>query len=124
MQTVTIDLADGRLLCRARLADSFGTRGIGLLTTKSLAPDEGLLIKPCTSVHTWFMRFTIDVVYLTTDGTVVKTTTLKPWRFSFGGKGAKNVLELAKGRSAALGLKAGDILQITDSVNMSGAAAI
>jgi uncharacterized membrane protein (UPF0127 family) len=115
MKTVDIELADGRLLCRARVADRFGTRGIGLLTRKSLAPDEGLLIKPCTSVHTWFMRFTIDVLYLDKEDVVVKATTLKPWRFSFGGKGTKNVLELAEGRIGAMGVKAGDRARIVDA---------
>jgi uncharacterized membrane protein (UPF0127 family) len=112
MKTMNIETTDGRLLCKARVADAIGTRGIGLLTTKSLAPEEGLLIKPCTSVHTWFMRYTIDVVYLTSEGAVVKATTLKPWRFSFGGKGSKNTLELAAGRAQELGLKAGDELRL------------
>lgn len=96
MKTVEVRRKDGSLLCRAGLADNMLTRGIGLLGRKSLAEDEGLIIDPCTSVHTWFMRFPIDVLYLDRDNVVVKTASMPTFRFSLGGKGAKKVLELSK----------------------------
>jgi uncharacterized membrane protein (UPF0127 family) len=110
MRVLTISKADGAILCRAGVADNVVTRGVGLLGRASLAPDAGLLIVPCTSVHTWFMRFTIDVVYLTRDDVVVKATTMPPFRFSLGGRGAKKVLELSKGAIERSGIRAGDRL--------------
>lgn len=97
-------------VCRAKVADSFITRGVGLLGRKNLGLNEGLLIQPCTSVHTWFMRFTIDVIFLDAEGVVVKYLTMSPFRFAFGGKGAKSALELSKGAADQVGLHVGDRL--------------
>ncbi len=110
-----IELPDGSLLCNADVADNLWTRGVGLLTHKQMDPEEGLLIVPCTSVHTWFMRFTIDVVFLDNEGTVIKVKTLKPFWFSFGGKGAKRVLEIKSGAAAAHSVKKGDRLLIAEA---------
>jgi uncharacterized membrane protein (UPF0127 family) len=108
----TLDLtADGGTLVHARLADSILTRGRGLLGRRGLASGEGLLIRPCSSVHTWFMRFAIDVVYLDGDGRVIKVVSnLKPWRFS-GGRGAKMALELQAGEAATQGIVPGMVLE-------------
>ncbi len=94
MKTTVIQRADGDVICTAQIADSMMTRGVGLLSKKSLPEEEGLLIKPCTSVHTFFMRFPIDILCLDKTNTVVKGVRMKPNRFSFGGKGSKTVLEL------------------------------
>ena len=99
---------------RARVADSFWSRGVGLLGRRSLPPAEGLLIRPCSSVHTLFMRFTIDVVYLDEAWRVVKVVhRLKPWRFS-AGRGAKMVLELQGGEAERIGIADGAVLERTD----------
>ena len=69
----------------------------GLLGRAGLAPGEGLLIERCSSIHTCFMRFAIDVVYLDADWRVVKKVRrLAPWRFS-GCRRAAHTLELAAG---------------------------
>ena len=74
------------------------TRSWGLLGRKGLPGDLGLWIRKCKYVHTFFMRFPIDAVYLAGDGTVVKTCSrLKPFRFSAGGRRADSVLELPAG---------------------------
>jgi uncharacterized membrane protein (UPF0127 family) len=108
----TLDLtAGGETLVHAQLADSIWTRGRGLLGRRGLAPQEGLLIRPCSSVHTWFMRFAIDVVYLDADGCVTKVVPdLKPWRFSWG-RGANMVLELPSGEAARQGIVPGMVLE-------------
>jgi uncharacterized membrane protein (UPF0127 family) len=103
---------EGRHVCTARLADGFITRGVGLLGRKSLDPDQGLLIQPCTSVHTFFMRFPIDVLYLGKEGEVIRAVTMPAWRMSFGGRGAKSVLELASGTIDEHGIARGDRLKI------------
>jgi uncharacterized membrane protein (UPF0127 family) len=105
-----------RAIClgrRVRRADSLWSRGVGLLGRGSLADDEGLHIVPCGSVHMFFMRFALDIVYLDRDLRVVKTVErLKPWRVS-AARGAKSVLELPVGAIARSGTRPGDQLRLT-----------
>ncbi|WP_396269300.1 DUF192 domain-containing protein, partial [Ideonella sp.] len=73
--------------------------------------DEGLLITRCDSIHTCFMRFAIDVVYLDRTANVVRLAPgLKPWRFHLGGRAAVHTLELSAGSIHRLGIKVGDSL--------------
>ena len=75
--------ACGKHALTLRLADRFGSRLRGLMFTRLLAPDTGLLIRHCNSVHTCFMRYAIDVVYLDHDGFVTRCVErLRPWRAS------------------------------------------
>ena len=119
MRLVDIRLADGVLVCNAEVAEGFLTRARGLLGRKSLPVDAGLLIQPCTSVHTFFMRFTIDVLYLDRNDRVVKAVTLKPFRLSMGGKGTKRTLEMAQGSIARASIQRGVQLQITQPEGVS-----
>lgn len=97
MRIVTITSSE-QPRCSAEVAENPWTRGWGLLGRTGLPEDQGLWIKKCKYVHTFFMRFSIDVVYLSGDGTVVKTCSrLKPFRFSAGGRRADSVLELPAG---------------------------
>jgi hypothetical protein len=74
---------------------------------RPLEDGEALLIKPCSSVHMFFMRFPLDIVFFDKGGTVVKIVSdLKPWRMALGGKGAWCALELPAG--AAAGISVGD----------------
>jgi len=114
--SVTLNMAAGgdTLIC-AQLADSVWARGRGLLGRSGLAPRQGLLIRPCSSVHTWFMRFAIDVVYLDRDWRVTKVVpNLKPWRFSWG-RGAHMALELPSGEAGRQGIAPGVVLEGTHS---------
>lgn len=78
-------------------ASTFWARLKGLLGKKSWPADRVLMIKPCGSVHTVGMRFSISVIFLDRDYQVLKVVPcLKPWRFSFCRK-AYCVLELASG---------------------------
>ena len=101
---------DGLLVCRARVASSFGARFRGLMLTSSLEPATGLLFPRTRSVHTHFMRYPIDVVFLDDEQRVVRIAAgLRPWRFA-AAQGADGVLELAAGECARLGLAEGDEL--------------
>jgi len=102
---------DGRFVCeRCRVADSASSRLRGLLGRRSLAGGEGLLLRPASSIHTWFMRFPIDAVFLDGDGRVVRIADdLRPWRAA-GRRGARAVLELASGECARRGVRTGDRL--------------
>jgi len=90
------------------LATNPWTRFRGLMGRASLAPDEGMLFRPAGSIHMFFMRFPIDVVFCDRELRVVKVVQdLQPWKTA-GARGAKVVVELASG--AAAGLQPGDQL--------------
>ena len=102
--------SDGQLVCRARVASSFVARFRGLMLTASLEPGTGLLFPRTSSVHTHFMRYSIDVVFLDADRRVVSIRPkLRPWRFA-SCRGSRSVLELAGGEAARLGLAEGEVL--------------
>ena len=80
----------------AEVAESFASRFAGLMARRGLPPGAGMLFRRCRAVHTLFMRFPIDVVFLGRDGRVVKAVRgVKPWRpCVWGGWRAASVLEL------------------------------
>ena len=68
---------------KAKMADTFMSRLIGLLNRRSLDKGEALILKPSNSIHMLFMRFAIDVLFLDKDGKVVGLLhSFKPFRFS------------------------------------------
>ena len=79
------------------LAADSRSRNRGLLGRSSLAPDSALIIAPCNAVHTFFMRFSIDVIFVSRLGLVVKVCPgLRPWRIGLG-LGGFAAVELAAG---------------------------
>lgn len=87
-----------RIASKIAKAGDFESRSRGLLGRDSLEPEEGLWIIPCPMIHTFFMRFAIDVVFLDAGLKVVRVIEgLKPWRFSPWVFSARSVLELAGG---------------------------
>ena len=85
---------------RLERAENLKQRLIGLLGRQALARDHGLLISPCNQVHTCFMRFPIDVVFLDKTDRVLRVCAgLTPWRLSPLVFRARSVLELAAGVS-------------------------
>jgi len=101
---------------RVRRADQAWSRVVGLLGRRSLAGDEGLLLTPCTSIHTFFMRFPIDILYLDREQVVVKAVrALRPFRLSACLKGGRSTLELPAGAIEASGTQVGDRLVLTRS---------
>ena len=96
----------------ADVADTSAKRRTGLLKHTGLGPGEGLWIAPCESVHSFFMKFTIDVIYLDRKHRVRKVRPeMAPWRIS-GCITAHSVLELPAGTIARTGTQAGDQLEI------------
>lgn len=97
---------------RVSIADTPSSRMKGLLGHTSLAPGEGLLIDPCNSIHTFFMKFTIDVIFLGRDGKVVRALhSVPPWRLTRMYFRANRVLELPAGTLKSTGTQAGDMLR-------------
>jgi hypothetical protein len=94
---------------KVNTADSYFKRLRGLLGKKQLQPGEGLLLTKVSSVHCFFMKFTIDVVYLSPEMIVTGVETLPPWRIGKWIKGTAHTLELAEGAAAGR-IKKGDKL--------------
>jgi len=96
---------------KARAASDFRSRLVGLLGRASLQPGEALVLEPCSSIHTAFMRFPIDVLYVDRSRRVTKLVpALKPFRMSgvFGKSFA--AIELPSGAIACSGTVVGDQL--------------
>lgn len=108
MESTVVDL---RL--NIKIADSFWSRLKGLLIHKEPITEEGLLITPCNSVHMFFMRFPIDVVFLDESNRVVKTVSeLRPWKMVLPVRSAYSALELPAGTITKKNIKKGDIIQL------------
>lgn len=94
------------------IASTFWERAVGLLGASQLERNASLLIQPCSDIHTYFMRFNIDVVFLARDYRVLSVKESVPsFRFVFGPKGAVAVLELGAGVAAVCGISVGDQLE-------------
>jgi uncharacterized membrane protein (UPF0127 family) len=104
-------LADGTVVCSdCRVAGSFLLRLRGLIGRRELPAGHGMLFPRTRSVHTHFMRFAVDVVFLDADNRIVSVASrLRPWRTA-GLRCARSVLELRAGESERLGLAVGDLL--------------
>ena len=82
----------------AKEAISFSERAIGLMFKDKMENFDGLLIKPCRSIHTFFMKYPIDVIFLSSDNRVVKIIqNMRPWRMSSIYFRSAKVLELMGG---------------------------
>lgn len=94
------------------IADTLVTRLIGLMFKKSLVGAEGLLLNPCNSIHTFFMRYSLDIVFINSENRVVKIIReIKPWRMTWIYFRAKKTLELPAGKLPT-DLKEGDLLEV------------
>jgi uncharacterized protein len=103
----------GVLATHLEVAASGPTRRKGLLGRQGLAPGEGLWIVPCESVHTFFMQFPIDLVYLDRENRVKKVrSAVGAWRMS-ACFSAHSVLELPAGTIRDTRTRAGDTLEFT-----------
>ena len=104
----------GQTVARARVARSAWSRLRGLIGRR-LPEGEGLLFPSCTSVHTHFMWYAIDLLYVSDDDddVVVKVVhAIRPWRWSWGGRRARHVLELPAGTAVRLAIERGDALSM------------
>lgn len=97
-----------------RVAKSFFARGRGLMFTSELEQGAGLLIDPCGSIHMFFMRYPLDVLYVDRDGQIVRAQrAIQPWRIGpLHTRGAKYVIELPVGTIERSGCEVGDSLLV------------
>lgn len=111
-----MERVSGGVVCeRCLVADRPLARMKGLLGRADLSAGEGILLRPASSIHMWFMRFPIDAVFLDADGRVVRVVAgLRPWRLA-AARGARSVLEIAAGEAARRGVIEGDELRLVES---------
>jgi uncharacterized membrane protein (UPF0127 family) len=80
---------------------------------RNLPDDSGLLIDPCSSIHTMWMRFPIDVIHVRRDNVVSRVDhAMRPWRIGSIRTGGKFVIELPAGVVSATQTEPGDLLEI------------
>lgn len=100
---------------RVEVAESFWDRLARLLAHPPLKPGQGLLIRPCEGVHTWFMRYPIDVIFLDSSWTVVALVPeLRPFRFSRIVRKASMALEVPTGTIERTYTRVDDTLRVKD----------
>jgi hypothetical protein len=114
MLVEVMNATKGFRICRARVAGNFFSRALGLMFKKELAEDEGLLIEfspsfSSRSIHSFFMRFPIDLVFISRDKRAVDLKTLEPWRVYSPSEECQWVLEVNKG--AAKAVEIGDVIE-------------
>jgi uncharacterized membrane protein (UPF0127 family) len=89
------------------------SRMVGLLAHAHVPIGEGVLLAPAWSIHTWFMRASIDVVFLDREHRVLRVfPALGPWRLVSGTRKAHTVLEFGAGTLARVPLAPGDVVRI------------
>jgi uncharacterized protein len=109
-----VNLTRGDALCVGKLADSPLPRMRGLMGAPGLPAGEGLLLTPAPAIHTAFMRFPIDALFLDANMRVVEIVErLRPWRVA-SQRRARAVLELAAGECARRGVEVGDVLELRE----------
>jgi len=93
------------------IASTFWQRFVGWQFRGRPDSDDGLLIVPCNSVHTCFVRFPIDILFLDRVGVVLDVRrNLRPWRLALGPRDTHAVVEILPGTS---GVQPGDMLRLT-----------
>ena len=98
---------------RLALANSFFTRLRGLMFRRRLSPDEALWLRPCNGVHTFWMLFAIDVIFLDRELRIVRLVeNMRPFRVTRPHRAARSVIELPAHTISRARLKVGDRLHV------------
>ena len=104
------------------VADTRATRRRGLLGREGMEPSTALLLLPSFSIHTAFMRFPIDVVFVNREGVVVRVVTdMGPWKMAAAWR-AHAVIELPAGALRTHDVRAGDRLYLAAERSIAGTA--
>ncbi|MBO9667429.1 MAG: DUF192 domain-containing protein [Bdellovibrio sp.] len=113
MKVLENTTTQSKLIPNLEVATTFWTRGKGLLGRGSLPEDQALWIWHCNSIHTFFMKFAIDCVFVDKNLKVKAIyKDVKPWRLVLPVWGAKSVIEMASGTSSKLKISVGDQLNV------------
>ncbi len=117
MKIAAIEALEGKqvLIPQCMVAETPWERLVGLLGHSRLQAGEGLWIEPCASIHTFFMRFPIDAVFVAKNGLILAVKSrLTPWRLTRFYWRAKSVLELPSGDAERLGIRVGGYLKVRE----------
>lgn len=102
-----------QLISDLEVAATEWARGKGLLGRKSLGSEQALWIRRCNSIHTFFMKFTIDCVFLDKNQKVKAVySRVKPFRMVWPVWGASSVIEFPAGRAQELNIQIGEELHV------------
>ena len=94
-----------------RVANTFVSRFLGLMGKSSVPEDEALVFPKCNSIHTFFMKIPIDVIFVSKTGKVIKVfPELNPWRLLLPIKGAAHAIELTSRGADRKNIQIGDQL--------------
>jgi uncharacterized membrane protein (UPF0127 family) len=110
-ETIKSELVIGKKVTIDNLiiSESILSRMVGLLGRSGLKQGSAMLLKPCGSIHTVGMKFSLDLIFLDKDNCIVRTVCgVAPNRFVLGGFGAKSVVEVESGWLDVCGLRTGD----------------
>jgi uncharacterized membrane protein (UPF0127 family) len=111
-------LRDGDVLATVEVADGWRARTRGLLGRDGI--DGALVLDPCRQVHTFGLRFAIDVAFCHRDGRVLRTVTLRPWRICVPVPRARFAVEAEAGAFDRWRLRPGDVLEVTGLFDDAG----
>jgi uncharacterized membrane protein (UPF0127 family) len=116
-----LENASGTIIAgQVAVADNVLSRFMGLMFRKELLPGHGLAIRPCNSIHMFFMRFPLDVVFVDGDGRVVRVLdSIRPWRASSFVRGAKAAIELPAGTAARSVVVPGAVLRLVEAAGVA-----
>lgn len=115
MSVTIVNTTKDTVVCtRSILADTMRLRLVGLLGVKHLEPEAGLLIKPSSGVHTFGMRFPIDIVSLDANNRVLGAwENIGPWQIRGLSLRTRSVLELSSGKIKQCSIEPGDEMAIS-----------
>jgi uncharacterized membrane protein (UPF0127 family) len=117
-QVYRVETESGSVVAEhVEVADTIWSRFVGLMFRRELPPGHGLVIRPCNSIHMFFMRFALDVVFIDGDGRVVRVLdSIRPWRASSLVRGAKAAIELPAGTAGRAALAPGTVVRMVETV--------
>ena len=111
MQKSSLTKKEKTLLAEVKVAKTFRDRLVGLMFKKNICDRDVIVFPNCNSIHTFFMRANIDVIFVGTNGLVIKIFhSLRPWRLLWPQPLARHCIEMADQRASSLGISEGDLL--------------
>ena len=113
MKVAQLAVAGDVLVPRLLVAERMFARMRGLLGRSGLPARTAMLLRPCNSIHTVGMQFSLDVIFLDRKQQVTRVVhELRPWRFASGGRGAYSAIEMEAGAFDLGGVELGLVLEI------------
>ncbi|MEH7094850.1 DUF192 domain-containing protein [Neobacillus vireti] len=112
-----VNLGTGQVIAESiEPAETFFKRFKGLMFRKNLSPNSGLYLRPCNSIHTFFMKFPIDVLYINDHGKIVGIEEqLEPGKIGKRFPGAAAVIELPINSIKAFEITEGQLIKLSET---------